>query len=762
MTGPHRCLHVYVDESGNLAGRLGEEEIRLVGGVALLGPEDESLQEQLKRALGAACGAAGVPFPDGLHGSSFRNSPDLRGRFFDSLRARLAEINGTSPRLFGIAVRHNEDLLPLAASVARETALDNRYKALLWTLLEHLLFVDYQTARLLTPAPEARLTVASRMWVDRDGAYDNSRLRELGMQTRMVEDRDELRGPQAPRANLGVPGILRESDLLTMIQMGVRNGWPSRQLDVTGVRVEGLDYHRGSSSPGLYLADIYLSSLRQSLKRQQRSPAAPILPTLLFLQHSHKTEALARARRALLANDPDLCMEQVPVLLPADSPYTASTLGAMLPDLASQLFAAPDRLLAWWQTTARRLTTTGRFEEGTNLLSILTDLRPHGDCSSFTPGQRARAAYLAAHARLTAANRIGDMAAADAAWGDFLKVEPDLDALGLEALSLRAAVRRTRAVSQMEQFLYPEAREAVDALIDEFEETDRKLSAAGLPRLGEHERRVLSELYMTRGEIACAATAFAGKSRWPLWQKGEQDLRTALSLSDYREDKRRIAIFLGHLACDLGPGGASLWKEVCAKLPNLAAPEPCRGRDNLDLLALQAKAFWKHEPPAAQGAFLKAWIQADPLDSLLPEERNVFPVGLILQDAGLMALEQGRSLGRKDLSELGLRLLPQAAAALSSGGALLKLLACGAHMRLALFRLDAASPGSDAARDAGAQLRTAMDSFKGLCRTHWGQRLWKDAGQGADHGLIGSLAAVEADLPARARAVLSSFRMRLV
>jgi hypothetical protein len=55
-----------------------------------------------------------------------------------------------------------------------------------------------------------------------------------------------------------------------------------------------------------------------------------------------------------------------------------------------------------------------------------------------------------------------------------------------------------------------------------------------------------------------------------------------------------------------------------------------------------------------------------------------------------------------------------------------------------------------------------MDSFKGLCRTHWGQRLWKDAGQGADHGLIGSLAAVEADLPARARAVLSSFRMRLV
>jgi tetratricopeptide (TPR) repeat protein len=763
MTSPHSTVHIFVDESGNLAGRLAGEDIRLVGGVAILGEFGAFREEQLREALEESCRAAGMPYPDGLHGSSFRSRREQKDQFFAELRSRLEHLQGPDFVVGGVAVRHHEDLLPAAASIARETSLDNRYKALLWTLLEHLLFVDFDMRGRLHDTPEVRLTVASRMWVDDSGAYDAAGLHALGLSSKMVEDRNARHSSRHSKKKVAVPDILHESDLLTMFQMGVRSGWPSRSLNLTGVEVQWLDYRRGRSAPGLYLADLYLSSLRHALKRHPEPGSAieTVVPTLLYMEHSRKTEALAKARRALAADDLDRLMEQVPTLLPPDSDYVRQTVEHMLPGIGRAFSKAPDRWVAWWQETARRVELPGRSEEGENLVQVLAGVAPHVKLSELTPGQQTRATFRRIEAQLSLANKKGDLEAANRAWDEFANCEKPLDALGLEALGLRARIRRDRAVALMEHFRYEQALDSIEQLLHDFEETEERLQAAQLPNLGEDQHREQASLYAARGEIRCLMTPWAGRKNWDLWRQAEEDFRRAIALNPHAGEQRRYLTYLGHLACDMGRGGRTLWDDLVDTIPRLALAEPLRGRENLDLLAIQVKGWLCFETDHAKRLeYIKAWRRENPIEGLLPEERTLFPIGLILQNLGLLALETDAG-ERPPLRNLGRECLRQAATTLRKGGPMLHLLAAGARMRLALANHDLTPPGTDDRKTAGAELQQALTTLISVAREHWGDHLWSTADDGTPTGLLGFLAAPTPDLPAGCKAILTAFRMRV-
>jgi hypothetical protein len=752
-------MHIYIDESGTLAGELAGEDLRLVGGVVILSQDGFPPEGELHELLEESCKEVSVPFPEGLHGSSFRVSPDLRERFFCALSGGLDLVQSEELKLAGIAVRHNEDLMP-ATSIAGENSLDNRYKALLWTLLEHLLFVDYGTADQLAANPRIHLTVASRMWVDESGQYDSSKLRALGMSSRVLGSRSGRDGGRDER-KLAVPGIIHESDLLTMLQMGVRNRWPERGLDITGVEVQMLDYKRPRSSGGLYLADLYLSSLRQSLKHSARPEDCSIIPTLLFLQYSRKSDALAEARRALDGGDSDGFMDQVPVILPTDTDYLQTNLGRMIPDLGAVFEREPDQWVEWWREAARRVDRPGSTEEGENLLEILGAALSYVNTADMTPGQNVRAAYYRIQARLSLANKRGDLDGAAVAWGEFSAMESALDVLGLEALFLRAVIRRNQAVSLMEHFRYDEALATVDTLIEEFAETGQRLQQAGLPLMGEDARRVLAGLHAAAGEVRCLKTPWAGRQPWSLWHDAENHFREALELSQRTEDQRRFRLFAGHMACDMGPAGAGIWEETTGVFPDLLAPHPVRGREHLDLLALQVKGLLvfplEHEHISA---YLASWRSEDPILALLPEERTIFPVGIILQDVGLLALKYGFEHQDALLAQQGRKWARDGQEALLKGGAMLQLMGHGVSMRLALLDYEQARPGSEVRAQAAGRMRVASDSFITLAQERWGDTLWSESAGQAPTGLFGFLAAGEKDLHTRCKALLGAFRLK--
>ncbi len=277
-------VHVYIDESGKL--HLPEEGERLVGGVAILGnPAD--LEADLVTLLRESTAHAGGAFPADLH----QRGGSLPMLLREEVGRRLRGWPEASRRMHGVVIRHEQDLDPEGGVLTSEALADNRYQRMLEMLLQHLLHVAADWRVGLRRDGIVHLHLASRPLVFPADPQRRAQLEALGYQVR----------PHHKPGHEYVQIMLRAEQLVPFLQAAMQRLWGSSTLRLSVERVCSINYNPDQplSPAGLYLADLYLSSVRYRLARGF-DRVRGLLPAETLLTYGPALDRQLR-RQALLA-----------------------------------------------------------------------------------------------------------------------------------------------------------------------------------------------------------------------------------------------------------------------------------------------------------------------------------------------------------------------------------------------------------------------------------------------------------------------------
>src|SRR5262249_58494566 len=112
-----------------------------------------------------ALARAGGRFPADLHFGRSRLSHAQREALFKDLAAGLTAWAGADHAAAGVALVHVGDVFASGPTLLTERAYDNRYIAMTWALIEHLVFVDGEVRKQLQPDASVHVHIANRAYV---------------------------------------------------------------------------------------------------------------------------------------------------------------------------------------------------------------------------------------------------------------------------------------------------------------------------------------------------------------------------------------------------------------------------------------------------------------------------------------------------------------------------------------------------------------------------------------------------------------------
>lgn len=651
------ALHIFLDESGKLAVSPIKEAL-LVGGVLVFGPYEAADDDRLRDVIGQQLTSAGGRFPADLH----YNEQDANrlprtqlNSFLQALRADVPAWAGSTHSIHGIAIRHESDLFDSGPGLLREAAFDNRYIAMMWALVEHLLFVDDRVAARLNPGAKVHLHLASREYHFEDSVVPRGELEALGFKVTSV--------PKKP-GWYRVPCSLRTDEVRGMVRIALRR-WAGAPYGVDRITIESIDYHgRGVSPAGLYLADLYLGQIRHP----RRSAPPPVLNDFCTVEYGRGLELAARKQSALVAGDLDGYM----ALLASGGPR--AELDRRQERRAAELLGdAPEKASLALEEACREVDLPGRSEAGLRRADAAGRLLRQARASTL------RTESLELQARLSYANHTGDVAAARGIWSEFEAREPRLPELGAEGLRLKTEMRVRRAVGLMDTFDYDGAVRVMTEIGAAQEQLHHALAAQFHVAPGDLPSPQLGMCYSALGQ----ALAFRGAEGDA--PRAEAGFRTALALFTDAGDQERDLVYLGHLACDQGAAGRALWDEVSHALSELDFRQPARRAGGQYVLALQLKGVLCFASTAELEQYLAAWSANDPLSVFEDEALAYHPFGLIHQALALCGARAWRSSHADAHRRLAIRHFEAARAQMSRGGTLLKTLALVCRLRQHLF-----------------------------------------------------------------------------
>lgn len=728
LRAPFNEVHLFIDESGRI-DRNEAGDVRLVGGVCVLGPYDDGLDARLREALRTAVESVGGQMPRDLHGGDCALGPEQREALATALQAAISQADPEG-RVRGVTVTHRQDSVTEGPRFVRERERDNRYVAMLFGLLEHLVFTDPTLLPAFTsPSWDLHLHVAERSWVFAGTAADREALEALGYKVREMR----RRGHSA----LAIHGIVSERELRALVWAAGQDRWARTGLNLTGVSVEPIDYASGRSPAALYLADLALGRERERelrLARVANTMTEPLVPTLARVSYGPWLSALADLREAIEQRSLDrfLVRRRDLDIAPKTERLRYSGLIQALDTEAAPLLAAESPVLrAAFDAACDEIDAPGGLEAGLIRAERCYRLLDLGDAADV----RTRVQWT--RARLSAANHMADSAQAEALWAEYLRDEAALAALGASGIDTVADVRNRRAVSLLDRLRLDDARKTLAEVIHMQES-----SIGHLARVTGHapRSRSVGACYGTLGQVE----AMAGNAN-----DAEVAFRVAL---DHMEDPRDIErqwVYLGHLACDRGAGGSRLWGEVCEHLPALASTSPTRQRGQQFVLALQLKGHAVFSPLHSVREVLSRWHAESPLDAWPEGERAHHPFGLIRQAVGL--LEERVATDRAS-AERAAAAYSDAATHLRGEG-VLRVLSRAAALRGALAL-------SDHARDCTPQIASAFRELQAAVIAHAGTGAWDETAPPHSAGHFGRLDQ-GGTWPERGRAVLGGIRHNL-
>ncbi len=651
-------LHFFLDESGLFGST---RELMLVGGVLLFGAYNHAVEDGIRQAMVDALGEIGGRYPNDLHFNHYRTTNPSQGKqLAASLSRRLdAWRQESGVDAYGILIRHRHDIFSGSSGILAERELDNRYISMLWSLVEHFVFVNEKVSRRLTDDAAIHLHIANRAFPF--PANDDVRNLAESLGWYVVQDRNS---PD----QLIITSVLNGGELRGMFRVSMRDRWRLSKRNLVSVDIARLQYHptsdRPESTAALYLADVLLGVERRRMcAHTDRTPMVvhPPLPILDSLDYDHRLESLSFCKSRLDSGDTASLLAAVETT-PFDTNDSRSK--AMFDTLVDLFVKAPELFYPLYETASRNVDTPQDRRTGLELLVLLQAVHEKSKKLDLT------ADLYEILVPFSAANHAGDVLQANELWEHYLPLEKELPRLGPEkGLEMETSFRCRRAVNLMDQFRFAEVEQILTDIGMKEERFRKQIAEFFGTEPDRLDRRRLGICYNTLGQ-ACSFQSADPEKR----KLAESLFRSAIECFTNDSDIERAWVYLGHLACDFPENGRDLWNEVSVRLCELLD-------ESIDALA---KPFVF--ALLAKGALVfgdeqekRRWN--DELDKTLneiPEEiLAVHPFGLILQTSAML----NDILGRPDKAKARFR---QAERSLMSGAELLKILATFCRLRLSL------------------------------------------------------------------------------
>jgi hypothetical protein len=705
------ALHLFLDESGKLEGEPSSREVALVGGVLLFGDYEPADDVRLRDALRNRLVEVGGNFPGDLHFGRRGLHDDQANAFLRAMDNDVSDWAGTARSVYGVAIQHETDLYEAGPGLLREAAYDNRYIAMLWALVEYLLFIDERVAARLNRKAKVHLHIASRQYCFSNREVPRTELEALGFKV----NEDKHRGGDWYRVC-----SLHKDEVRGMLRIALRR-WDTASCVVSQIEVSPLDYQRGTSPAALYLADLYLGQIRQRLLGKVRGYRSKIrsllLDDLALLEYGPRLDLAAKRQAALSDENLDGYL----ALLAADPGPSHEVDNRQARQAAELLARAPEKGLAAIEQGCLEVDLPGMADSGLRRVTAAARLLDQAGAS----GLRAR--VLVQQARLSHANHMGDIAGARNEWHEYEKLEPSLPELAEDGLRFKTEMRVRRAVGLMDSFEY----EGAVCVLSEIGTSQEQLHQTLAAQFGIAPDRMPSfPLGMCHSAFG---QAFAFRGMAGDAQQAESRFRCAQGLFTEDRDQERELVYLGHLACDQGEAGRPLWQEIAAALPDLRSNRPACRPGGQYVLALQLKGLLRFASEDALGRYLDDWSTNDPLVRFAPEALHSHPFGLVHQALALCHARAWHETRSEAQYNAAVRHFEAAQTNMNRGGALLKVLALVCRLRQNLFEARARphEPGAD------SRLFAACRQLEACLLEHFGPAAWGRDDQGKLTGHFG-------------------------
>ena len=734
-------LHFFLDESGNLA-KPRRNEALLVGGILIFGRYEKEDDAFLKNELRTNSERLGIKFPQGLHFSQ-RSSDGQMQELMKSMSLSIKEWTGTERAVYGIHIVHDQDIFTLSSGLLAERERDNRYLSMLWSLIEHLVFVDEKVAERLEPAATIHLHIATRLFKFDPGKIDPEEIRSLGLQ---VKNDEKGTGKKV------VTCIVNEREIVAMIRMAQRQRWSHSTTDLGQVELKSIQYDpkKCAETPaGLYLADIYLGPVRQQHRPSNRKKLkSSLVPTFRELRYGRWLESLAEMQAALSRSDLSSYLQHNRELHGEAANWDPSPYAAILKrqerSAGRLLRSDHHQILKLAEDAATTVDQPGMARAGFSLAEQAQRLMQLSGTKSL------HAEALICQTRLSHANHVGDGIGAREAWDEYLSLEPELHTLGPTGLNLMAAIRNRHAVSLTDQFMYDKAKAVLSKVVSDREVLRKSLAELFGVDTSNLPSRQLAECLGSLGQVHAFEGTNEGRT------SAEACFRQAADLFVDQNDVDRQYIYLGHLACDAPEQSEALWTDVTARIPQLQKNVPSFQSGEQFKFALWLKGLLVFGSPDRVAEFAGTFDSQTALEGFTAVESQHHPFGLVHQCLGLIYCKDWRHTGSDNSANRATEHFREAVQAMQNGGSLLKLLAYMAHLRLSLFRLEC-NPG---AANQRKRLCSLVRSIIGHLSEHFSPGGWEEDDEtGHTSGWFGSLDTGEGSLmKKRASSLLSGIR----
>ncbi|MDR2169190.1 MAG: hypothetical protein LBP59_03520 [Planctomycetaceae bacterium] len=654
-------LHLFIDESGNF-GSMSKREQKLVGGVLLFGEYSKAVERKIKNSLLAAVKSIDGKYPQSLH---FCDNNSQK-KFVETLQKQLDVFRKESnTKIYGVFIRHEEDIYANTSNILAEYELDNRYKLLLWSLIEYCVFADDKVNKRLTDDAVIHLHIASKSvpLKNRDEDYINL--------TRSLGD-NVLQNPIT--GEYYVAKSINEQTIQGMFSVAMKDKWITSKRKLATIDVTPLNYNLDEysfdpkrskeSTPALYLADILIGLERQRLNGRYNG-YVQILPVLESLEYSWQLDVAMRCKACLVDDNFDALISILDEeSIDPDDLHNQDIMNRLVkefklnPKSFHRLYEKAVKNIDYPQNRNHALQTLKLLDavyHNANVFDLFSEL--YSTLITFS-----------------AANHAGDIRKAEANWNRYLELEKQISSIGKEnrlekAKDIVLMFRSRRAVNLMDMFDFEAAEKIIiDAKNDE--ERFRRNNSDDLEFLSTWR---LGICYSLAGQ----ACAFQKK------QEAANDcFRNALSCFTEPGDLERVWVYLGHLACDFPETSIDLWNEVKEHLPTTIEQD-----------------IMLFEKPFVFAVLIKGllvfgdinekqeWLDRNNeiLKSDLFDASKIHPYGLILQTLAMLNIAVWYETGEKIYAEYADKFFDQAIRSLASGEKLLQFLSNVCWLRRTLF-----------------------------------------------------------------------------
>ena len=732
-------LHLFVDETGRLT--TDSDRLNAVGGVLFLGRYDSNTDTEIKDILQRRYEEVDADFPTDLHYSQSDMSRGQIRHCLERVGSDLARLYKERPlqAIHGVSATHELDAINNTGSLLlAEDMRDNRYRTLLWSLIEHLVFVAPSIRRCLADNWTLHLHVASRtIALKKSQTAERRAFEQAGYHVQGRIDGRDTRDNETPDRYL-VHKTLNERDLEQMLRDALRLRWNQLPVKIGSLDVNSLDYDDASSPAGLYLADLYLGQFRG---RELHDGEITILEPFADLRYGPWMNTVAEMAAATMQEN----LERYLTLrdrFDAFEHNAAATLKNLVSHYDSRvaplLKNRPERLEKELKEASEEADTPGRtssgFQRARRAYRFLDNIDAVTD--------RARLLYL--QTALSHANHTGNTAKADELWTEFEQFCSASDDPGLELIGLHAEIRNRRAVALTDQFRHDEAR---DVLIPLIENQEKLADLVGSQQVAD----AIGACYGSLGQIE----AFTGHL-----DSAESFFRQALTYFEAPFDRERQWVYLGHLGCQMGgEPGEQLCSHALREITSLRDEDEPLSSGSQYVLALYLKSRLIFSSPPVLRNELQAWENNRILGNFDSEDRAHHPFGLIYQTRAMCRDRLIRSDLDVDIDhhlQGAISDYDRAIDQMTTGGPLLTLLGIAAGLRKQLLQIHVQSLSSTSPDHAS--LGTAFQKFRTHVQSHFGAPAWLEQEDGTATGYFGQHDPGPGDWIQRSTAVLDAIR----